>query len=54
MSRGRLKPPYRTLVLRLTVEQYERLRTESYITRKPMAEIIREAVDQTPFSGGQK
>lgn len=48
----------RAISLRLRPEQYERLRVISFVERKPIAEIVREAVDNhlkdRPIKPGQE
>jgi hypothetical protein len=47
-----------TISLRLEQSQYERLRWLSFVNKKPMSEIIREAIDthlrQQPIKPGQE
>jgi predicted transcriptional regulator len=48
----------KTISLRLEMAQYERLRVLSFVTHKPMSQIIREAIDthlqQQPIKPGQE
>ena len=48
----------KAISLRLELAQYERLRVLSFVTRKPMSQIIREAIDaylqQQPIKPGQE
>jgi len=48
----------KTMSLRLEEEQYERLRVLSFEDRKPIAELVREAVDEylkeRPITPGQE
>jgi predicted transcriptional regulator len=48
----------KAISLRLEPAQYERLRVLSFVTRKPISQIIREAIDahlqQQPIKPGQE
>ena len=48
----------KAISLRLEPAQYERLRVLSFVTHKPMSQIIREAIDahlqQQPINPGQE
>ena len=48
----------KAISLRLELAQYERLRVLSFVTRKPISQIIREAIDEhlqrQPIKPGQE